>query len=154
MGIEERLTYLLEETSTTSAYAKIDPKDPYIGRTMDGVRKTEGGWVWVDPETKESFWYYQKYYETRDTKGRLVKKDGPYWYKKRSIPDEDGEEGRRIEEVYVGKSLPFKIPKRLRGGLIFRDENDRMQTTPTPEVPKEAADAGFARRLHESLQRL
>lgn len=136
MNLEDRLTFLLENTHTTSKYADIDPNDPYIGSKIGGVRKTEGGWVWTDPDTAKTYWFYQKMFETRDSEGRLVKRDGPYWYKKRSVPDEDSKEGRRIDEVYVGKSLPFEIPKDLRGGLMVRHEDGVLEVVETPEQPK------------------
>lgn len=81
------------------------PSNRNIGKTVGGVRKTEGGYVW---EGGDEWWYF-----LRDLPG----KENPYWYKKRrTSPTNKNPEGK-VEEEYVGKneeSLPFKIPTELR----------------------------------------
>lgn len=92
-------------------------EEPLIGREIDGIRRTEDGFV------KASWWFFQKEFED---------KKNPYWYaKKRSSPDKNQQHGR-IKEKYIGKELPFDLPKKLmtksewrryvRGELVIIDE--------------------------------
>lgn len=72
--------------------------DKWIGVQINGVRKTQSGYV------RDGWWYF-----LRD----FPDKEASYWYRKKRLPAEEGEEEGEIIEEYVGRELPFEIPPEL-----------------------------------------
>lgn len=72
--------------------------DKWIGVQIDGVRKTQSGYV------KDGWWYF-----LRD----FPDKEASYWYRKKRLPAKPNEEEGKIEEEYVGRELPFEVPPEL-----------------------------------------
>lgn len=72
--------------------------DKWIGVQIEGVRKTQSGYVW------DGWWFF-----LRD----FPDKQASYWYKKKRLPAKEGQEEGEIIEEYVGKELPFEVPPEL-----------------------------------------
>jgi hypothetical protein len=72
--------------------------DKWVGVQIQGVRKTQSGYVWND------WWFFLRHFPD---------KEASYWYKKKRLPAKAGEEEGEIVEEYVGKELPFEVPPEL-----------------------------------------
>lgn len=87
-------------------------KDLGIGEVM----QSERGYTYKDPKGRVWYYYIRAWY---DSKNRKLK--GPYWYKKRRLSmgeSYSSGKGRTkgpgdVVDVYVGKKLPFSIPRAL-----------------------------------------
>jgi len=98
-----------------------------IGKELGGIRRTDTGFV------RSSWWFFQREFED---------KDKPYWYaKKRAIASAKEEEGK-VKEKYIGKDLPFKLPREL----MTRDEWGRYLSGDVV-IQKESPDSDRSKML-------
>ena len=74
-------------------------QDKWIGVQIDGIRKTQSGYV------KDGWWYFLRDFADKDAK---------YWYKKKRLPAKGGEKEGQVVEEYIGRDLPFEVPPELQ----------------------------------------
>ncbi len=105
-------------------------EDPSVGIQIKGVRKTSSGYVYND------WWYFKKLVHAKGEqikkKGRVegvVSEDRFYWYRKKRLPAQPGQEEGRILEEYVGLDLKdpdtgikIYVPETLRRPEDFQAE--------------------------------